>query len=191
MAYHEAVYSEVPEMKDVFNSARVIKYRLGDLIVAVRFDVDATTEEALPFLDALSLSSTKQSTPSDPAKSKLTMKRVPLEDVPHDSLLEIKSRSAHRGLDLMELYGQLVFSQTKRLVIARHVRGDYSQAERIEFKLGEGKLAEIAERQEPALAGVAKVLREMVDMTRKHGDVSFIGEKDRIRVHRRREKIDA
>lgn len=91
---------------------------------------------------------------------------------PLSSFIENKTRSLRGEMDFVDIYGQLVFSQTSNLYVARHHNGYFQTLEKL--KLGEGKLAGIAEAAEQVLDKVAAMLEKMIEITKEHKEVSFV-----------------
>lgn len=165
-SYHREVCDEHPKMAGSEATERVIKYTFGGMKLAVRFQVDATVEDAVD-LDAYEYGSCKKSDTRTDTDRRLIVERAQVQDVSQDSLVEIKTRNISREPDLVDLYGQLVFSQTRRLVIARHTRCDYGNGDLTRYKLGKGPLYDIAKEQAPAVEGVARVLKRMETPSRR------------------------
>ena len=121
---------------------RIISYRFGDLSFVVRYETDAYVDDGRShyasaskepenhslssMLGSLSLSSTKSPSIATPTGSKLTIKREG-QVVPLESNLEIKTRVAHKPLDMREVASQLWISQTFKLVRAYHQKGMFQR----------------------------------------------------------------
>ena len=75
-------------------------------------------------------------------------------------------------MDYVDIYGQLVLSQTPNLHVARHDRGYFQTLEK--FRLGEGKMQVIAEAAEGVMGKVVAILGDMVGITKEYGGVSFV-----------------
>lgn len=98
--------------------------------------------------------------------------RAPYPSAPLSSLVENKTRTIKGEMDFVDIYGQLVFARVPNLHVARHRVGDFATLDRL--KLGEGKLALIAEGAEAVLGQVAAVLGKMISVTKDLGGVSFV-----------------
>ncbi|KAM0162067.1 hypothetical protein ACHAQE_003485 [Botrytis cinerea] len=112
---------------------RVISYRFSDLNFVVRYEtdgyVDINTKTSLgaqddlsSTLDALSLSPVTTHLKIVPSESKMTIKKEG-QEVPLESILEIKTRVSHKPINFEEIASQLWVSQTHKLVRAYHQNG--------------------------------------------------------------------
>lgn len=91
---------------------------------------------------------------------------------PLSSFIETKTRSARGELDYVDIYGQLAFSQTPNLFVARHHKGYFQTLEKI--SLGEGILKDIAEATQETMAKTAGMIKEMMDTVEEFGEVTFV-----------------
>lgn len=113
--------------------------------------------------------------PLPPCTEKLggiNIHRSPFPSPPLSTFIENKTRSVRGELGYGDIYGQLVFSQTPNLYVARHMRGNFQSLEKV--KLGEGRLVRIADAADEVLGKVAAMLGEMISITKEHGGVSFV-----------------
>jgi len=176
----------------------------------VRFELDSVTEAAFEGSGAedlnedhsgiFSQASTKTektfehtlfSLPtSTETKSGLKIYRTIYPSPPLSSFVEKKTRSTGRELDYIDIYGQLVFSQTPQLYIARHSTGNFKTLEKV--RLGQGKLADIAEATADLMAKTAGIIREMMDVTENFGEVSFVwkGEGSTVEVWKGESQVE-
>ncbi|TVY62851.1 hypothetical protein LSUE1_G010080 [Lachnellula suecica] len=123
---------------------RIISYRFADLNIIVRHETDGyvkvegdapTSSKILKdhendnlsdLLDSLALSPIDLEVKSTSALSRLTVKKEG-KVVPLESILEIKTRVAHRPLSMQETVAQLWASQTPKLVRAYHNNGMFQR----------------------------------------------------------------
>jgi len=92
---------------------------------------------------------------------------TPRKVVPQASLIELKTRAAHRELDWAEIYPQLYLSQTALLYIAKHERGNFNTLEKVE--LGSESMQTHARRAEQGVAKLKLVLQDISDAAKKEG----------------------
>jgi hypothetical protein len=92
----------------------------------------------------------------------------PRELVVQSSLIELKTRAAHKELDWYEIYPQLYLSQTAWLHIARHARGNFSAPEKV--KLGSQRMNVYARAAEEGMGKLKKVLEEVLAAVRHEGE---------------------
>ncbi|KAH7359370.1 hypothetical protein B0T11DRAFT_341481 [Plectosphaerella cucumerina] len=180
--------------KDQLNGStghhRIITYRFGGLNFIVRHETDGYLAKPTQsynksggdiLSDALqSLSLTR--TPAKPvAGSKLSIRREG-ETVPLGSTLEIKTRVAHRLLNIQDVAPQLWLSQTPNLVRAYHNRGLFpvpaveDVAEDIDFW---------EERNNRDLAKLAALVHRILSLAKKIGGsvvVKYDGFGDKLQL---------
>lgn len=102
----------------------------------------------------------------------INIHRSPFPSPPLSTFIESKTRAMRGDLDYVDIYSQLVFSQTPNLYVARHMRGSFQTLEKV--RLGEGRLEGIAKAADGVLGNVGVMLHEMVTITKEHGGVSFV-----------------
>ena len=117
---------------------RIISYRFGDLNFIVRHETDGYVDAGTkmpssnskePESDSLSsMLGSLSLSPNPPTGSKLTI-REEGQVIPLESTLEIKTRVAHKPLEIQEVAPQLWVSQTFKLVRAYHHKGTFQRPE--------------------------------------------------------------
>jgi len=122
-------------------------------------------------------------------KAGLAIYRTSYPSPPLSSFIEKQTRSAQGELDYIDIYGQLIFSQTPHLYVARHNRGYFSSLEKV--SLGEGKLQDIAVSTQGIMGKVAGMIKEMMESVNEFGECSFIweGEGGNVEVWRGEEQV--
>lgn len=128
------------QIQDSTGHHRIISYQFGGLNFVVRYEADGYVAENLSLgspdskkaddlvtsMGSLSLFPIPGHTVDVPVKSKLTIEHKG-QIVPHESILEIKTRRSNRPLAIREIGPQLWVSQTTKLVRAYHNRGVFPQ----------------------------------------------------------------
>jgi hypothetical protein len=187
------------QLEGVVSCHSLVRYEFGGIDMIVRFELDAVTEAAPPaknndsLLDAMRGTSVKSRPLPLPryseTKAGLTIYRTPYPSPPLSSFIEKKTRSSKGELDYIDIYGQLVLSQTPHLYVARHTRGYFSSLEKV--SLGEGKLMDIAQSTQGIMGKVAGMIKEMMDCVDEFGECCFIwkGEGSNVEVWRGEEQI--
>lgn len=178
----------------------MVRYGFGGIDMMVRFELDAVTEAAPPLrkngdslIDAMRGTSVKGTLLPLPryteSKAGLTIYRTPYPSPPLASFIEKKTRSAKGELDYIDIYGQLIFSQTPHLYVARHTRGNFTSLEKV--SLGQGKLRDIEISTTGMMGKVSGMIKEMMECVDEFGDCSFIwkGEGSNVEVWRGEEQI--
>jgi hypothetical protein len=178
------------QLKDTTSCHRLIRYEFGGIDMIVRFELDAVAQAgAVPEIksgsttfksleDAISGmtlgNNDRQIQLPKHFESKAGIKvyRIPYPPAPLSSFIEKKTRTAKGQLDYIDIYGQLVFSLTPHLYVARHNRGNFQDLEQV--SLGSGKLAKIAKDTEGVMGKVAGMLAEMMEVVHEFGEVSFV-----------------
>ena len=178
------------QLEGMVSCHRMVRYEFGGVEIMVRFELDAVNEAApkstkiklenMAELDSLSSALRGTSVrnnilplpKSTESKSDIKIHRTPYPSSPLSSFIEKKTRSARAELDYVDIYGQLVFSQTPHLYVARHNRGDFQTLDKI--VLGQGKLKYIARATQGTMAKAAGMMREMMEVTEEYGEVSFV-----------------
>ena len=165
---------------------RIISYRFGGLNFLVRHETDGYVgndngehedDPLSSMLGSLSLSPPNghghgHTPPSytPPAGSKLTVKRKG-QVVSRESTLEIKTRVAHKPLQIQEVAPQLWISQTPKLVRAHHHKGTFEET------LVEDVMAEVKkweERHQNDLKKLAALTRKIIDEVKERGGSAIV-----------------
>lgn len=171
------------------SSHGIVRYGFGGIEMVIRFELDAVTESSPKInegggdvertglhLKPLGLDSSRNDPlplpKSTETKSGIRIYRTPYPTPPLSSYLEKKTRTINGELDYIDIYGQLVFSQTPHLYVARHTRGQFKTLEKV--SLGQGKLRDIARSTEGIMAKSAGMIREMMDVVEEFGECSFV-----------------
>jgi hypothetical protein len=103
-----------------------------------------------------------------PAISGVTVVQTkPRTLVAQSSLIEIKTRAAHRPLDWADVYPQLYLSQTPFLYLAKHARGSFTTPEK--YTLDGTTLTSHAKQAEDGMGKLKIVLNEILDAVRQAG----------------------
>lgn len=177
---------------------RIVRYEFGGLKVLLRYEVDACTEpeseddSLLASFSALSVGTRGAPTLSkDSAFSTCFGVRVkmssPRSVVPQSSIIEIKTRAAHKELDWKEFYPQLYLSQTFHLYLAKHTRGTFGRVEK--FQLNSQGMAVHARGAEAAMAKLEVLLSAVLKAVRKHGEgvpLSLVYRAGKLQLYKRK-----
>lgn len=163
---------------------RLVSYRFAGIKMLVRFDIDAClqTPDRMQADDededglAELLAGTKLEGEGQKATDDNQIEIVPsgYAHSAYNDLLEIKTRTTRKQLDLSDIYGQLVFSQTQNFYLARHDRHEYSIAPVQKLKLDGPEFDEIRKKQEPVVRRVAAMLQEMIRLVKKYGEMGIL-----------------
>ncbi|KAG1841793.1 hypothetical protein DFJ58DRAFT_807532 [Suillus subalutaceus] len=147
---------------------RMISIDIGGLKILLRFTIEACTsstndtndeDDLLAAFSGLGIGGASASRTRDTKKPQATVPTVrgvsitqttPRKVVPQASLIELKTRAAHREIDWAEIYPQLYLSQTAFLYIAKHERGNFNTLEKVE--LGSVSMQTHARRAEQGVA---------------------------------------
>jgi hypothetical protein len=196
---HELATME-QQLEGVVSCHRMVRYGFGGIDMIVRFELDAVAEAApgacnddRSLAEAMGGTSVKSTLLPLPRyteiKAGITIYRTPYPSPPFSSFIEKKTRSAKGELDFIDIYGQLIFSQTPHPYVARHTRGYFSSLEKV--SLGEGKLRDIAASTQGIMGKVAGMIGEMMDCVDEFGECSFIwkGEGSNVEVWRGEEQV--
>ena len=187
------------QLEGVVSCHRMVRYEFGGIDMIVRFELDAVTEAAPRFetddslVDAMrgtSIDSTLLPLPDHTeTKAGLNIYRTSYPSPPLSSFIEKKTRSSKGELDYIDIYGQLIFSQTPHLYVARHTRGLFTSLEKV--SLGEGKLRDIETSTTGIMGKVAGMIKEMMECVDEFGECSFVwkGEGSTVEVWRGEEQI--
>lgn len=140
----EKAYTKWPTgMENSTSNHRIVQYDFCGIRCIVRFEIDASTGDAVgnssdaddglsSLLGGISIS--KGSEVCDSSTFRVTKRGTV---VPQSSLIEIKTRAASRGLDLVSVLPQLWFSATPTLVVAYHRGGRFDEAKTMPMGAGE------------------------------------------------------
>jgi len=94
---------------------------------------------------------------------------------PQSSYLEIKTKSYKMEIDYPNIYGQLFFSQTPNLYIARHDKGDFSARNVEKLSLdGQGIMKRMEKQCEVAVGKTGTMVKRMVEVVKQHNKVAFV-----------------
>lgn len=102
------------------------------------------------------------------------------------TLIELKTRAAHRPLDWAEVYPQLYLSQTTYLYLAKHNRGNFGTVEKIQ--LAGDSMKVYAEQAEVGMGKLEVVLTQVLEAVRKEGEgvgMSLISERNSLVLYKR------
>lgn len=161
---------------------RIVSYRFGGLKFLVRHETDGYVgdhneepehDRLSHMLGSLSLSSSNDhSSPhyTRSSGSKLTVKREG-QVVPLESTLEIKTRVAHKPLQIHEVAPQLWISQTPKLVRAYHQRGTFEETA-VEDVMAEVKKWE--ERHQEDMKKLARLIRKIIEEVKERGGSAIV-----------------
>ena len=160
---------------------RIISYRFGGLNFLVRHETDGYVgndkesghDHLSNMLGSLSLSSSNShSTPHCTCSlgSKLTVKREG-QVVSRESTLEIKTRVAHKPLQIHEVAPQLWISRTPKLVRAYHQKGTFEETV-VEDVMVEVKKWE--ERHQEDLRKLAGLIRKIIEEVKERGGSAIV-----------------
>ncbi|KOC14833.1 hypothetical protein AFLA70_201g001950 [Aspergillus flavus AF70] len=177
---------------------RIISYNLGDLKFIVRYETDAYMDELsevqsrnvelengslLSMMKTMSLSQL-ESRSRLPAESKLVMKEEG-KQVSIQSTLEIKTRVAHKPINIQEVLPQLWVSQTPNLVRAYHKGGLFEPPE-VEAVTRE--ITKWEEDHASDLRGLVILIKEIIRVARENDGnavIKYDGRSDNLEVWRR------
>jgi hypothetical protein len=113
---------------------RIIRYKFGGLCCLVRFEVDVCMPDrrtAAPVEDDLSELVGGLALHEDNPSQIRTTRQGNL--VSQSSIGEVKTRAAHRQLDMSDVLPQLWFSQTSRLVVGYHRGGRFDDVKQLQM----------------------------------------------------------
>lgn len=185
---HELATSE-QQIEGVTSCHRIVRYEFGRITMMVRFELDAVTHlppstscaddeekdrgDLVRLMSGASVKSgARPLPPITDVEGGIAIHRSTWPSPPLSSFIEKKTRAMKGELDYIDIYGQLVFSQTPNLFVARHVKGDFRTLEKL--ALGQGKLKDIAKVAEGVLDKVAGMLARMIEAVKEHEGVSFV-----------------
>ncbi|KIY64784.1 hypothetical protein CYLTODRAFT_357962 [Cylindrobasidium torrendii FP15055 ss-10] len=149
---YEKAATCVPEgSKGMTGHHRIITMDLGGLKVMMRFEVDA----------CLSVRGSSSKSSSLARQSKVKVISTPEESVvEQSSLIELKTRVAHKELDWADVYPQLYLSQTAFLYLAKHTRGVFAPPEK--YALTGSKLKAHTTRTENHIGKLRQALGQII-----------------------------
>lgn len=141
---------------------------LGGIKVLLRFEIDACTQ-TVPSgpsaeVDDLATALAGLSTGTSASQKTSSFKTLDIRPsgnrtlVPQSTLIELKTRAAHKALDMDETAPQLYLSQTPYLYLAKHVKGNFQTPETIQPDANrvEGQLGKLRE----TLLDILEAVRE-------------------------------
>ena len=173
---------------------RVVQYNFGGLNMLVRFETDAyhrnlgVPSTSSTNIDGLTsaFKSIKLEPDAEPRTLKTDNISLPSKsisnlrviqdgiDVPHGSLIEIKTRSKHKRIVMKDVVPQLFFAQIPYLIVGYHVRGLFQSVETKNVK-EDGDLDAFEREYTNELKKVVKFLRvvrkEIAKLKDKRGSV--------------------
>lgn len=187
------------QIQDSTGHHRIISYQFGGLNFVVRYEADGYvaensslvlpdskgTDQLINSLSALSLSPTKPTpghTMDVPVNSKLAVEQQG-RIVPHESILEIKTRTSSKPLTIQEIGPQLWISQTTKLVRAYHNRGTFPQPYLEDF---EAHIKKWEESNQCELRELSALIKEIIRVVRECGGsatIKYDGQ-ERLTVHK-------
>lgn len=156
---------------------RIISYQFSDLKFIVRHETDGYIgdasakakkidgEDLTSLIKKLSLGPASSAVSPASAKSKLMIKKEG-KAVPIKSTLEIKTRVAHRPIDIQEVLPQLWVSQTPNLVRAYHKQGIFAvpQVEDVTLDIKRWE-----ENHQADLQKMAPLIKRIISVVKEHG----------------------
>ena len=185
---------------------RLVRYEFGGIAMMVRFELDAVSEAAPSShsskadngrVDSSAEAMQKNTVISTllplskytEIKAGIIIHRTPYPSPPLSTFIEKKTRSAKGELDYVDIYGQLIFSQTPHLYVARHTRGYFSSLEKV--SLGQGKLRDIENATQGMMRKVAGMFREIMETVEEFGECSFVwkGEGSIVEVWKAKSRV--
>lgn len=196
----EKYFTSFPaEVKRSTGHHRVIQYTLGTIKMLLRFEVDgymptsqtASSSLASKNMDNLSslLRSSRLAINSPEANVKVVGGGFA---VPHDSLLELKTRAQRRPLQTLDVIHQLWFGQLQHLRIGYHSRGVFNRVDRKNFLIdGAFRRFELSNRS--ALGNLVKVI-DAIKESLKDSNVKtavLLYEHGKLRLYKRKGDIHA
>ncbi|KAG9019854.1 hypothetical protein FRB90_003444 [Tulasnella sp. 427] len=151
---------------------RITKLSFGDVIILLRYEVDACIlPAAKPKAKPTSRELEKSSSPSPKfPQISIISSGVLSAVVPQSCLLEIKTRTLAGEIDWREIWPQLFLSQTPNLYIARHQQGLFSGTSVTKYDMTSPGLEKAAKAAEKPMARMHELLRTMINIIRKHGE---------------------
>lgn len=142
--FPEAYTSWDKDLQGSVSHQRVIKYRFGEIKCMLRFESDGYLNEkagsggnssaqakSLPSSAETEISSlllkTKSTFVSEEIPAPMAHLTVELSgrNVPQNAIFDLKTRSAHKEIDMEEIYPRLWISQIPNFIIAYHNAGDF------------------------------------------------------------------
>ncbi|KAI2838561.1 hypothetical protein CBS147343_9967 [Aspergillus niger] len=170
---------------------RIISYSFGGLRLIVRYETDGYIDPLSGVgMDQVDLSSMIQSLSLRPSKcvpcgtsgqSKLLLRHEG-RTVAADSILEIKTRVAHKSISVQEVLPQLWASQTPNLVRAYHKKGVFAPP-KVEHVVAEIKEWEESHRED--LRRLGSLFKKLIDIVKRSGGKAaarYDCQKDRLEV---------
>lgn len=157
---------------------RIIEYQLGSITVLLRFEVDGYQQTASPSTPASTsiddLTTKMQATRLDSKTKKVAPSTFTTGltvindgfDVPHESVLELKTRAAHKPLKIGEAVYQLWFAQVQLLKVGYHVRSKgFTTLHEVNFKTN-GTFAKFEEEKGHDLKKLIVLLEKIRDVVK-------------------------
>jgi hypothetical protein len=156
---------------------QVVRYNLGGIRCLVRYEADGYTnglgepsnktkaEEGDEGDDADDLLSALKSMSIASPRVKATGSVLVLNKgwvVQPSTIIEIKTRSAHRRLQLNDIIPQLWFAQTQNLFVGYHINGQFQEVEKLSMKLEFERWEKQHQAHLRKLVGLLKKLKDFV-----------------------------
>jgi hypothetical protein len=158
-----------PQVKNSTGHHRIVAYRLADLNVVIRYEVDAYVAGPSPDLSSL-LDSLSLSAPKAVQSGHLTIRREQ-QLVPPDLILEIKTRVSHKPLQIADVAPQLWVSQTPKLVRAYHQKGVF-MVPRVEDV--SDQIKDWEENNQPDLKRLVALIKKITAMVKERGGSALL-----------------
>jgi hypothetical protein len=204
---HFTSYPE--EVKRSTGHHRVIQYTLGTIKMLLRFEVDGyvqgpqtTPTPSPPSSDIEDITSLLQSArlgsdvPQVPTYQHQTESNVKVLrggfTVPHESLLEIKTRAQRRPLRTSEVIYQLWFGQLQHLRIGYHNRGAFLQVD-TKNVLTDGSFRRFEHSNKPALGRLVDLIDTIKESLKDSGveRAVLLYENGKLQLYKRRGDVRA
>ncbi|KAH6643423.1 geranylgeranyl pyrophosphate synthetase [Truncatella angustata] len=172
----EKAYTDSP-IKNSTGHHRIITYGFAGLKLLVRYEVDGKKSSKMnkegdlaDLLGSMSISATIDpyplvSTTNKPATSKLMIQEQGSQ-VPAESILEIKTRVAHKLINASDIAPQLWVSQTPKLVRAYHRNGIFQQPQVEDMT---DYISAWERRNQDKLRKLATLIKEIISAAKRFG----------------------
>ncbi|OAK94943.1 hypothetical protein IQ06DRAFT_329599 [Phaeosphaeriaceae sp. SRC1lsM3a] len=182
---------------------RIISYSFGGMKFIVRYETDGyvgvgsaqksmqpshnrllNVDDLSSVLDSLSLSAGSSGPgESDIAESKLAIRKEG-QVVPLHSILEVKTRVAHKPLAFEDVVSQLWVSQTPKLVRAYHTKGVFA-VPKVEDVAAQVQAWELENQKDlKLLAGLMEKIREIVKKGGGRGILKYDANRQKLVLHK-------
>jgi hypothetical protein len=151
---------------------RVIEYKLGSMQTLLRFEVDGFAKSATPstsvspnidnltsMLATTTLETEISKVPASTGDANFTVLHGGF-NVSHQSLIELKTRSLHRPLQVNEVIYQLWFGQVRHLKVGYHYRQQFTRVDEKNFQAN-GEFADFEKQKKIKLKELIVVLERI------------------------------